>query len=259
MNIRSELMKYINGTEKAAVAYSGGFDSTLLLKLMTDILGENCIGVFVDSPLLSQRQRDAAESIASDIGARVVHVRIGEADDDAEIMKNVFRNGPDRCYFCKTLIYGKVREAASSFGTEVCLDGENSDDKEDERPGRRAAREFGIRSPFRDLGIGKQEIVETVGSLDISETIVKDTCMATRIPSGTVFNEFDLRFIENCEEMVRHISGVSQVRLRLSYDKATIFTAPDEIRKLNDSKDRLFFELRNLGLDPVVDMNGYVG
>ena len=258
MDILSELRKYIRGTEKTAIAYSGGFDSTLLLKLMTDILGDNCIGVFVDSPLLSQRQRDAADRIASEIGARVVHVRIGQGNNDAG-MTNVFENGPERCYFCKTLIYGKVRETALSFGIDVCMDGENSDDKEEERPGRRAAREFVIKSPFRDLGIGKDDIVKAVRSFDIPERIVKDTCMATRIPSGTAFSEMDLRFIENCEELIRQISGVLQVRMRLSSGKATILTAPDEIEKLNGSRVRLFRELQNLGLDPVVDMNGYTG
>ena len=254
MDILSELRKYVRGTEKAAVAYSGGFDSTLLLKLMTDILGKDCVGVFVDSPLLSQRQRGAADAIASEIGARVVRVRV----DDERVMEKVFRNDPERCYFCKTLIYGEVRKVASDLGIDVCLDGENSDDKEDERPGRRAAREFGIRSPFRDLGIRKQDVVDAVSSLNLSERIVKDTCMATRIPSGTVFSEMDLRFIENCEEIIRQTSGVFQVRMRLS-DKATILTAPDEIRKLIDSRDLLFPLLRNMGLEPVIDMNGYTG
>ena len=253
MDLLSELREYVKGTEKAAVAYSGGFDSTLLLKLMTDILGDKCIGVFVDSPLLSQRQRSAAESIASEIGARVVHVR---AEGN---MKNVFENDPERCYFCKTIIYGKVREVASSLGIDVCMDGENSDDPEDERPGRRAAKEFGMKSPFRELGIGKLTIREAVRSLDIKETIVKDTCMATRIPFGTAFSEMDLRFIENCEDMIRQISGVSQVRMRISSDKATILTAPDEIRKLIDSRDILFRELRNMSLEPVIDMDGYTG
>ena len=264
MDTLSELKEYIKGTEKIAVAYSGGFDSTLLLKLMTDILGENCIGVFVDSPLSSQRQRDAADRIASEIDAHVVQVRIGdrrcgEVGDDAEIMNNVFENGPERCYFCKTLIYGKVRETALSFGADVCLDGENSDDKEDERPGRRAAGEFRIRSPFRDLGIGKKDIVDAVRSLGLTETIVKDTCMATRIPSCTAFSEFDLRFVENCEELIRQISGVFQVRMRLSSEKATILTAPDEIQKLIGSRDRLFSELRKMDLDPVIDTKGYTG
>jgi len=254
VDILSELQEYIKGTEKAAIAYSGGFDSTLLLKLMTDLLGGNCVGVFVDSPLLSQRQRDAADRTASEIGARIIRVN---ADED--ITKDVFRNDPERCYFCKTLIYGKVREVASDLSIDICFDGENSDDVEGERPGRRAARELGIKSPFRDLGIGKQDIIDAVASLGISERIIKDTCMATRIPSGTAFNEMDLRFIENCEELIRQISGVFQVRMRLSSDTATILTAPDEIQKLIDSRDRLFSVLQNMGLEPIIDMNGYTG
>ena len=254
MDIASELRSYIGDRDSIAVAYSGGLDSTLLMRLMTDILGERCIGIFVDSPLLSQRQRDAAHNIAEDLDLNVVCVEVS-----ADELRNVLVNDERRCYHCKSLIYGKVRAVASSFGISICADGENADDPEDERPGRVAASELGIISPFRDLGVGRSCIEDSVKGLGIGEMMIKDTCMATRIHVGIPLTIELLRSVEEYESIVRRITGVQQVRVRLFGTRATVLTSPQEIPKLMSHMDELIKELGSKGLTVIMDEKGYKG
>jgi uncharacterized protein len=256
VDIVSSLHRYIGGlgAERIAVAYSGGYDSTFLLRSVSAVIPGGCTGVFVDSPLISERQRLAALNIAGHLGLSVIVAEIGWED-----LPGVRENTPDRCYRCKTAIYRIVRETAEEIGADVCMDGENADDLADDRPGRRAALEHGILSPFAVLGIGRRDIVDAVGSMGIPEMIVKDTCMATRIRTGLPFSDRELRLAEDCESFIRNVTGVRQLRVRLDGRNATILTAPDETAGLMMSSDIIFRELRRKGLDPSVDPNGYKG
>jgi len=254
VDIGSSISHYLSelGIDKAAVAYSGGFDSTLLLQTISKIIPDGCAGVFVDSPLISERQRLAALNVAGHLGLRVIVTEIGW-DDLSEVRTNT----PERCYHCKTVIYQAVRNIASDLGIETCMDGENADDLGGDRPGRRAASELKIMSPFAEIGIGRREIVGSVNDMNIPEMMIKDTCMATRIRTGTPFSDRELRLAEECESFIRNETGVRQLRVRLDGSNATILTSPEETASLTTFKDMIFRELKKKGLNPSIDAEGY--
>lgn len=256
MEIESSIRHYLNGlgAERVAVAYSGGFDSTLLLSVLSAVIPDGCVGVFVDSPLISERQRRAAVNVAGHLGLRIVVTEIGMGD-----LSEVCRNTPERCYHCKKAIYRAVMDIASDLGADVCMDGENADDMIDDRPGRRAAGEFNFLSPFAELDIGRREIVEAVEMMRLPEMMIKDTCMATRIRTGNPFSERELRLVEDCESFVRKETGVRQLRVRLDGNNATILTSPEETARLMMFTDTVFRGLKRKGLNPSVDREGYKG
>lgn len=254
MDPKASLNAYLSSKGKVAVAYSGGFDSTLLLSIAAEALPDGHLGVFVDSPLISQRQRDSAFRIADSLGLRIAVVRL-----EWEDMPGVEENGPERCYHCKRAIYRAVRKAASDNGIDVCIDGENADDLYADRPGRKAAKESGMISLLSDLGIGRVDVERMVRSMDIPETIVKDTCMATRIMVGIPLSEEGMRFVEDCESFVRNVTGVKQLRMRLSGKDATLLTSPEEIPLLVSKEAVLAEEFGKKGLNIVIDEIGYTG
>ena len=254
MDTESSVRTFLEDFDGAAVAYSGGVDSTVLLSIVAKIFPERHAGVFVDSPLISRRQRDTALRVASSIGANLIVVRL-EWDD----IPLVISNDGERCYHCKRAIYGMVREVADDLGLTVCLDGENADDDHGGRPGRRAAEEFSILSPFCDQMISRNEIVSYLDGLGLSDVIVKDTCLATRIQTGTSLSDGNLGCVEDLESLVRGTTGVRQLRIRLRGDSVTVLTSPAETRLLMDREDELralFFD-RGLGME--IDPDGYRG
>jgi len=255
MNGWNGLCNHISSLERVAVSFSGGFDSTVLLAAAVKALPDDHIAVFADVPMLSERQRRIAADVANEIGANIVTVRLGW-DDVPDIRENT----AERCYLCKKAIYSHVRGIASENGYSVCLDGENASDVSDERPGRRAASEFNILSPLKDLGIGREASRAMFNDLDLNVNVQKETCMATRFPSGTSFTDADLRMIEECEDVIRNISGVQQIRMRMSNGIANLFTSPDTIDLLTDNEDELRSILLKNGIcDMNIDRKGYEG
>jgi len=240
---------------KVVVSFSGGFDSTVLLAAAVKMLPDDHIAVFADVPMLSERQRRIVADVADELGANMITVRLGW-DDLPDIRKNT----AERCYLCKKAIYSQVRRIASNNGYSMCLDGENASDVSDERPGRRAASEFEISSPLKDLGIGREASRTMFGDLDLNANVQKETCMATRFPAGTPFTDADLRMIEECEDIIRNISGVRQIRMRMNNGVANLFTAPDVIHLLMKKEDELRSILLKMGiLDMNIDPKGYEG
>ena len=137
---------------KAAVALSGGLDSSVLLAICADILGaENCLAVSADTPYMMASEQESADKLCRKIGVKRISVRLSIPD----CIKN---NPPDRCYLCKRLIFGRLIEEASARGFEKLLDGTNAGDLSDYRPGMRALSELGVFSPFLEAGWGKKEI-----------------------------------------------------------------------------------------------------
>ena len=252
MDIEHTFETYLEGHNGAVVAYSGGVDSTVLLNIVSRLFPKKHVGVFVDSPLLSGRQRDSALRIAKEIDANVIIVKLSWDD-----LSDVMRNDEIRCYHCKRAIYSAVQDVADDFDIEVCLDGENASDDHAGRPGRKAAEEFSMRSPFCDLEISRRDVVSYLKGMNLTETLVKDTCMATRIPTGTSFSEKELRLVEKCECLVRDIAGVNQLRVRIDGGRARILASPDEITLLDDTESQLCSEFSKLGFIAEIDRDGY--
>ena len=215
-----------------AICFSGGLDSTVLMDIANRILGEKAVAVMVDVPMMADRQRDAAMKVAESIGCRLVRVpvEIGELD-------GILRNGHDRCYICKTVMYRKVRDAAEKLGIENVVNGEIVDDLSEDRPGMAAGPENGILTPLLDAGIHRSDIVRYLGGMDLPLKLVKDTCMLMRYPEGTPVTVGDLRTVEMLESEVRGLLGIRQLRVRRTPDGYSVQTSSEERKLLLSGMD----------------------
>jgi len=238
-----------------AVCFSGGLDSTVLLANAIDALPDSHLAVMIDMPILSERQRCAAIRIADFLGTRLITVRLSWKD-----LVELMDNGPERCYYCKKTIYSNVRRVAEEHGFTNIAAGENIDDKETERPGRRAGTEESIINPLLDLGIGRSVIEETVKKMGLPVCMIKDTCMATRFPTDMPIDEEKVRMAEDCERTIRMNTGVRQLRIKFREEEAVLLTDPDEICKLDDNRDLVRKILRTKGVESIrIDPDGYTG
>ena len=206
------------------VAFSGGVDSALLLKVAHDVLGARCLGVTAVSPSLPAAEREAAGRLAAALGARHRFISGHELDDPRYV-----RNAPDRCYFCKADLYGRLLPLAAAEGVAWVANGANRDDLMDHRPGMAAARERGIRSPLLEAAMGKAEIRAVSRALGLP-TAEKPAmaCLASRLPHGTPVTLERLRMVETAEAGLR-AAGLRQVRVRHHGDLARIEVAREEL------------------------------
>jgi len=240
---------------KIAVSYSGGIDSTVVLAAAVKMLPKDHVAVFADVPMLSERQRRIALDAAGELGADIVIAKLCW-----DCMPGIGDNTEERCYLCKRAIYTAVRTVALDRGYIICADGENSSDKEDERPGRRAAAELGIISPLKELGFTKDTVKKIFAGLRLNTEIQKETCIATRFPRGRPFSDADLRNAEECEEIIRNISGVRQIRMRLRDGHAELVTSSSEIDLLMRHERELSSALLEKGIPGIrISTKGYEG
>ncbi len=247
----SEVCGLLKELDSAVLAFSGGYDSSYLAEACRCSL-DRTYAVFVDMPIVSRRQRSEAERIADDIGIPLRIIEIGWGD-----LTNVVKNDLEKCYFCKMAVYSAVKGLGKELGIDVCLCGDNHDDLLQHRPGRRAASELGVLSPLETLRITRSDVLDHVNSKDWSKNMVKDTCLATRIPTGTVLTEASLNYIEEWESLIRDVAGVSQIRFRYFGDDALIQTSPEEIAQLRNKMPELNGIALRKGLSLRLDPEGY--
>lgn len=250
-----ELLKeIIHNLGRAAVAFSGGVDSSLLCKVTHDELGDDSLAITVVSPMLPQSEIELAQELAAFVGIR--HLLI----EDPEIEEEVAENPADRCYFCKKIEFGSIAAAASEQGIKYVLDGSNHDDILDYRPGLKALSELGIVSPLREVELTKNEIRQLSKSLNL-KTWNKPAfaCLASRIPYGERISAPKLKKIERAEDYLRE-QGFRQFRVRSHEDIARIEVAPEEREKLFDGEkmDAVSVQLKSLGfLYVCMELEGY--
>lgn len=251
-----ELLKnFLLKQEKVAVAFSGGVDSTLLLRVTHDVLGKNAVGVYSDSPLQAARERKEIFSLAKKIGSELIVIKINKLDHEA------FLNNPaNRCYLCKGLIFDEIVKIARSKGFNTIVDGSNHDDMSDYRPGVKALKERNIRSPLQEAGLTKQEI-RTISKYYDLPTWDKDAlaCLATRIPRGEVVNEQKLGMIDRAEELLVK-KGFRNVRARHLGDKVRLEVRADQVPLLTSNPlfDEIASEMKKIGFKRVViNPDGY--
>ncbi|WIG61728.1 MAG: ATP-utilizing enzyme of the PP-loop superfamily [Ktedonobacterales bacterium] len=237
------------------VAYSGGVDSALLLKVAVDVLGERAVGTLASSEAYDDEETAAAVRIAEEMGARLVQTRTRELEDP-----RYAANGADRCYFCKTELFDHLEPVARELGLAQIAYGMNADDRGDWRPGQRAARERGVRAPLDEVGMGKREIRELARYLGLS---VWDkpalACYSSRIPYGTPVTAEALAQIGRAERALRKL-GLRQVRVRHHEQVARIEIDPAEFPRLLDAdlREQVVAEVRAAGyLFVTLDLRGY--
>jgi uncharacterized protein len=189
-----KLKAILTGIGGILVAYSGGADSTLLLKVALDVLGEKVLAATARAPLFLSSELAAVEEMAHRLGARHIFVEMGVMGDP-----RFSSNPPDRCYICKRIIFHRLQELAGDYGFEVA-DGSNHDDLGEHRPGLRALRELGVRSPLAEAGLTKAEVRALSRQVDLPTwDRPAQTCLATRFPYGEQLTLEKLRRVEKGE------------------------------------------------------------
>lgn len=237
------------------VAFSGGIDSTLVLKVAHDKLGSGAVGVTAVSPTFPQVELETARKLGAEIGARHLIVET----DQLEIPDFV-RNDAGRCYHCKTDLYSLLGKLQREMGLGIMVDGTNLDDLEDDRPGISAAREWGVRSPLVEAGLSKAEVRELARALGLSNwDKPAAACLSSRIPRGIAITREKLSRVEQAEALLFQ-EGFKQCRVRDHGEMARIEVAIEELPALldPDCRERLTAELKKLGFRFVtVDLEGY--
>ncbi len=221
-----QLLDWFTGHDGVLVAFSGGVDSTLLAKAANDALGEGALALTAVSASLAPRELDEAKDLAERIGIR--H-RL-ETSHETSLAAYVINDG-DRCYHCKTELYRICSSVALEEGLNTIVNGLNTDDLGDHRPGSRAADEFGVRSPFVELGIDKKIIRKFSAGLDLPTADKPEmACLASRFPTGTPISISGLGRVATAEALVASL-GFSQYRVRFHDDLARIELPPDELHR----------------------------
>ena len=237
------------------VCFSGGVDSGYLLAEAVNALGDNALALTAVSPSLAPEEGADARGLAESIGARHLLIDTYELDDP-----RYAANPVNRCYFCKTELYSKAIDEAAALGIAYVLDGFNLDDRGDHRPGRKAARERGVRSPLDELGFTKADIREAARQIGLR---VWDkpalACLSSRFPYGTAITPEKLARVNRCERVLREL-GFRIYRVRYHDELARIEVAPDEIEKLfrPDVREEILRRFKDAGFTYVsIDLQGY--
>ncbi|ABR46709.1 ExsB family protein [Alkaliphilus metalliredigens QYMF] len=249
------LQNYIKNLGSLAVSYSGGVDSTFLLKVAYDVLGDNVIAVTATSSTYPQREFEEAKRWIKDIGAKHIIIESEELDIDG------FSENPiNRCYYCKSELFTKVREVAVENNIEYVADGSNQDDLGDFRPGMQAASELKVVSPLREAKMTKDEIRAISKQLDLP-TWSKPAfaCLSSRFPYGHQITREKLTMVEQAEDYLYGL-GFRQLRVRHHEDTARIELGESEFDRFinKDLMRQVGKKFNEIGYTYVaLDLNGY--
>ncbi|MBX4263451.1 ATP-dependent sacrificial sulfur transferase LarE [Clostridium estertheticum] len=250
-----KLKDSIQRLKSVAIAYSGGVDSTFLLKVAADVLGNKVIAITAKSTTYPEREFKEAVKYIGDIGAK--HIVI--ISEELEI-EGFAKNPIDRCYFCKKELFSKVRKVADDNNINAVLDGSNADDVSDYRPGMKAANELRVISPLKDAGLTKDNIRELSKRLGLP-TWNKPAfaCLSSRFPYGNEITVEKLSMVERAEQFLLDL-GFRQIRVRHHGDIARVEVNAEERNKFFSAEmmDKVANELKSIGFKYVtLDLLGY--
>ena len=252
----ARMREIIHSLERVAVAFSGGVDSMLVLKVAADVLGpDKVIAVTGNSASLPRAEFESANALATELGAEHVVLDTGEFENE-----NYLGNPENRCYYCKSALYQEIERFSRGRGITRIIDGTNADDHDDWRPGRQAAREHAVRSPVAEAGLTKVEVRELSRHLGLP-TFDKPAgpCLASRVQYGERLTAEKLRMIELCEAFL-HDMGLPRCRVRHHNYLARIEVPAEHIARLAEpeTRRRIVEHFRQAGYNYVtLDLQGF--
>ena len=249
------LKNILSSMESVLIAYSGGVDSTFLLKVASDVLGDRVLAVTSDSPTITRKELSGARDMAKELGVDHIVIKTDEMD-----CKDFTKNSSQRCYWCKNELFTKLNDIAKKRGFDYVADGSNYSDTSDFRPGLKAAGELNVRSPLVEASLTKDDIRDLLKIWGLSVWNKPATaCLSSRVPYGQTISVSLLNRIERAEDIL-HKSGFEQVRVRDHNNIARIEVSAEDFSRLFDPriKDTLSRSLKELGYKYIaVDLDGY--
>jgi pyridinium-3,5-biscarboxylic acid mononucleotide sulfurtransferase len=241
---------------KVVVAYSGGVDSTLLLKAAKESLGEeHVVAVTALSPLYPDRELAGAKKMAQEVGVKHILIESNELE-----IEGFSKNPSNRCYFCKKELFEEMQHLARKEAISFVVEGSTLDDEKDHRPGRRAIQELGIRSPLQEARFTKKDVRELSRTLGLP-TWEKPSfaCLASRFPYGEEITPEGLRMVDEAEDFLFSL-GFKQVRVRHYQSLARIEVYPEEMTRLMNGslREKVVNRLKEIGYRYVtLDLQGF--
>lgn len=249
----TELIKYLKGLGKVVLAFSGGVDSTFLLKVGKEALGDNLKAVTIMSPYIPKWEIAEAQELVKELGVEHEIIK-------APIIDSIRYNPEDRCYLCKTAVFNMILDLAKKQGYDCVIDGTNFDDISDYRPGLKALKELSVKSPLLECEITKAEIRAFSKELGLNTWDKPPyACLLTRIPYGNQLKEEDFEKIENAEKYMMSI-GFRAIRVRCHGDLARIEVNRADRSKLFNEEllDTIAKNIKECGFKYVsLDLQGY--
>lgn len=227
----------------AAVAFSGGVDSTVVAKLATLALGrENAVCVIAKSESNTDEDLALAEAVAREHGLNLEIIAYSEL-----AIGSYAENPANRCYFCKSELYGRLEGVATARGLAMVLDGSNADDAGDYRPGMKAVKERGVRSPLRECGVTKAQVRELARHFGLpNHDKPASPCLSSRIPYGRTITRAKLEQVGRAENYLRSL-GLRELRCRHHGDVARLEVPVDEFPRVLEHREAIVAEFRRLG------------
>ncbi len=240
---------------EVTVAYSGGVDSTFLLKVATDVLKDKALGVLAVSPTFPSREYERAIEVAESFGASIRIIDTNELEDD-----NFVNNPVNRCYFCKSELFDSIAKMSEDQRFRNFVDGSNQDDLGDHRPGMKALKERDVRSPLQEAGLTKKEIRDLSKVFGLP-TWDKDAlaCLSSRFPYGESISREKLRMVDEAENFLSDL-GFRNIRARHQGKTVNIEVDPEQTPQLLESHTRGIVEeyMTSIGYEIIqIDPEGY--
>jgi uncharacterized protein len=253
MDKLQKLKSLLKKMNSVLVAYSGGVDSTFLLKVAKDTLGDNLLAVTADSPTYTKRELGFAKKMTKEFGIRHKVIKTYELKD-----KNFISNPINRCYYCKLELFSRLKGIAKKNNLNFVIDASNCSDKLDFRPGSFAKENLGVRSPLQEAGLTKEDIRKFSKRLGlISWDMPGGACLASRIPYGSKISLSVLSKVNQAEIFLRKL-GFKFIRVRHYNGLCRIEVSKDGIPLLINKRKRVVSKFKKIGYDYItLDLEGY--